>query len=139
MYVYILFIDASLFYKNYSLNKKTLVLVFGIILILSGVFLYFFPVQRRILFGIYVIGSIFIFITTIKKKKITYTKFFYKALLFFAFAYSIWILDFYKIFCNPLSLYQGHSIWHIMNSIVIGFIYFFLKKNLNIIRDNNKA
>lgn len=129
MYVYVLFLIAYIFYKNKIFDKNIIILIYFILIFFSGIFLYYFPLLRRILFGVYVILTLFAFGIVIKKNKIQHKKYFFKALFYFFVAYSIWILDYYKIICNPYSWVQGHGIWHLMNSFVILYLYLFFKKN----------
>lgn len=36
---------------------------------------------------------------------------------------SVWILDRQDVLCDPTSIFQGHALWHILNAIVLLFIY----------------
>ena len=36
---------------------------------------------------------------------------------------SVWILDRQDVLCDPTSIFQGHALWHILNAIVLFFIY----------------
>lgn len=40
-------------------------------------------------------------------------------LLLFLIGYVIWIFDNTKLLCNPDSLLQGHSIWHILGAVAV--------------------
>ncbi|MFN3603960.1 MAG: ceramidase domain-containing protein [Leptonema sp. (in: bacteria)] len=129
MYVYVLFLIFFLIYKSQLANKRILVVIYFVILTISGIFLYLYPNSRRILFGFYVFLTIFAFYITNKKIKILYKKYFFQSLFLFIIAYTIWILDFFKIICNPHSPIQGHGIWHTITSMVILYLYIFFKKN----------
>lgn len=128
MYAYILFLILFLFYKANVLNKIQSIYIYIFLLTISGIFLLESPVYRRFLFGFYVILIIIVFFQ-IKKIKIIKPKYFYISLILFIISYTIWILDFYLIFCNKDSLIQGHGIWHTINSIVMYTLYLFFKEN----------
>lgn len=36
---------------------------------------------------------------------------------------SVWILDRQDVLCDPTSVFQGHALWHILNAVVLLFIY----------------
>lgn len=36
---------------------------------------------------------------------------------------SVWILDRQDVLCDPTSIFQGHALWHILNAVVLLFIY----------------
>ncbi|GIX40684.1 MAG: hypothetical protein KatS3mg129_0417 [Leptospiraceae bacterium] len=128
MYMYILFLIIYLLYKTHFIKKNQAIIIYLIGLILSGIFLYDSPLFRRFLFGFYVIITIFVF-QRVKNHIPIKPKNFYIALILFAISYGIWLLDYYKIFCNPESIIQGHGIWHTIDSIVIYYIYLFIKEN----------
>jgi hypothetical protein len=128
MYVYILFLIIFLLYKTRILKKYPAIWIYSILLIFSGIFLYQSPLLRRFLFGFYVILTIFVFFK-VKNQISLKPKYFYIALLLFTISYGIWLLDYYKILCNPESLIQGHGIWHTIDSFVIYYLYLFFKEN----------
>ncbi len=41
-------------------------------------------------------------------------------------AYTIWILDITNRLCSPTSIFQGHAVWHILNtcSIFLAYLYY---------------
>jgi len=40
---------------------------------------------------------------------------------------AIWILDRTSVVCNPTSIFQGHALWHLLNSASILFIYLYYR------------
>jgi hypothetical protein len=135
MYMYILFLIFYLIYYADILDQKKGILFYMILLFVSGIFLYQSPLFRRILFGFYVILTLFVFYR-IKNKIFINPKNFYIALAIFIISYAIWLLDYYRILCNPESWIQGHGIWHTLNSMVIYYLYLFfwelrISKNSN--------
>ena len=51
------------------------------------------------------------------------TKLFGMALYILLFSTAFWILDRQDVLCDPNSLWQGHALWHILNAVVLLFIY----------------
>ncbi len=49
------------------------------------------------------------------------------ALLALVLGYGIWLLDFYRIWCIPGSLAQGHAIWHLLTGLASFLLYFYLE------------
>jgi hypothetical protein len=43
--------------------------------------------------------------------------------LLLAVGYVIWILDNTKVLCSPMSLLQGHAIWHILGASAVVLLY----------------
>jgi hypothetical protein len=41
-------------------------------------------------------------------------------------AFSIWVLDITNKLCSPTSVFQGHALWHILNtaSIALAYLYY---------------
>ncbi len=128
MYAYILFLILFLFYKSNLITKTQGILLYILLLAISGIFLLESPIYRRFLFGFYVLLTILLFFK-IKQFKNIKTKYFYISLILFIVSYGIWLLDFYHIFCYPESLIQGHGIWHTINSVVVYTLYLFFKEN----------
>lgn len=55
-----------------------------------------------------------------KRKKIPVSvqyRFFWLAFLNHSIAFSIWLLDYHGIACEPDSLLQGHALWHILGAL----------------------
>lgn len=42
-------------------------------------------------------------------------------------SYTLWILDRTSLLCSPSSPFQGHALWHILNSISILLVYFYYR------------
>ena len=110
-------------------------IVFGLLLILSLGILYIKPIKFQLLLNIsnekrtLPMGFL-----SDSEKKIKYSKFFsdtikfhylYIAVIVQILATVIWTLDISKIFCNPESLLQGHSLWHILCGFSAYFLYLF--------------
>ena len=52
-------------------------------------------------------------------------KFFWIALFTQIIAFVIWTLDITRIVCDENSLFQGHSIWHILSGVASYYLYLF--------------
>ena len=92
--------------------------------ILFELTIYFFPVVRGSLFAVLIgISMIIEFIARKRnsiKQEVQLTD---KANLIFFIAYFIWILDKTHILCYPNSIFQGHSIWHLLTAYA-GWVMF---------------
>lgn len=75
-------------------------------------------------------GLIFVLIAleivAMTKMKIKSSIYFWLALITMAIGYGIWQLDTLKIWCNPYSIWQGHSLWHLLTAVAAGLLYFYL-------------
>jgi hypothetical protein len=57
-------------------------------------------------------------------------------------SYTLWILDKTSLLCSPTSPFQGHALWHILNSISILLVYLYYRSETyipeEIIIEDNK-
>jgi hypothetical protein len=57
-------------------------------------------------------------------------------------SYTLWILDKTSLLCSPTSPFQGHALWHILNSISILLVYLYYRSEIylpeEIIIEDNK-
>jgi len=81
------------------------------------------------IFGILVVFSIILeIILAFRSKNIIYRDYLF-AILTFAVAWSIWLLDINRIVCDPANhIINGHALWHIINSFSILFLYRFYRQ-----------
>lgn len=89
--------------------------------------LLFLPEVRRYLFAFILLAGIVTEVVARRSKKLLISKTWWNtAFLIFSIGYVIWVLDNFRIVCNPSSWLQGHAIWHILGavSIVLLFMYF---------------
>lgn len=62
-----------------------------------------------------------------REQKTDYT-FWKRALSLFAAAFFVWNLDFHKIICDPHNhVFNGHAAWHLLNALVIYYLYRFYR------------
>jgi hypothetical protein len=81
--------------------------------------LYTRPEMRRWIFGLLLIAII---ITELKgrgREKYNLIK----AIVIMTVAFIIWIIDFTKMACAPMSIVQGHALWHILGAIAAWYLY----------------
>jgi len=104
-------------------NKKFLTLYFSLNFIFE-LTIYFFPVVRGALFAILIAIS-FIIEAEARKQTALAEEIYFNDLanMIFMAAYLIWILDKTHILCYPDSLFQGHSIWHLLTAFA-GWVMF---------------
>ena len=53
------------------------------------------------------------------------TRYLFSAAMVFVTGFAIWILDIKKLVCNPYSIFQGHSAWHLCSAMAYVLIYFY--------------
>lgn len=92
--------------------------------ILLGILLIVAPEVRRPVFAgsILVIIALETWIIARRRPQMRYS-YFGAALLSFAVAYGIWLLDNTGLVCTPESVWQGHALWHILGAMAAGLIY----------------
>ena len=91
------------------------------------------PEVRRYLFAAFVLLFLAsIFYTQNKLKTRIKAKYLLWSMLSFSLGFALWILDIKKIICAPNSLWQLHSIWHILTAMSGLFIYlYYFSENNN--------
>lgn len=82
------------------------------------------PETRRYVFAIILVVAL-ILETAVRQrmKPCIQVKWWYSGLFLLAAAYVIWILDNKKILCEPSSLLQGHSVWHVAGAVAVVLLY----------------
>lgn len=126
MYFSITFFTVYNIDRLYKLKPLRFFLLYLIINILLCFFLTSFPETRRYLFGSFVLlflGSAFY--AQNKLKTIISNKYLFWSMLCFGLGFGLWILDIKKIVCAPYSLWQLHSVWHILTAMSGLFIYLY--------------
>src|SRR5579862_727920 len=93
-----------------------------VIAVASGLFLAFMSVGRMPVF----ISLVALFLVTqwrAGRGRDTDYRWFLRALVTFAVALTIWILDKSHLVCAPLSPWQGHAVWHVLCAAAVGFLF----------------
>lgn len=111
---------------------KTLYILVLSLLVIFFVYLHL-HVSSMILLPLFII--LILFFTLInynRNKKALSIQFAWLSLLFVIGAFILRTLDILKIVCNPTSVFQGHSLWHIFTGLSAFFLFwFFYSENEN--------
>jgi hypothetical protein len=107
-----------------------------ILLIVSNVILdgglFIVPEMRRYLFGALIVSGLLGELFYIKKQHNPIdTKWLKYAFAILLIAFGIWILDLTKVVCEPTSLWQGHTLWHILSAIATYLLYLYYRQEKN--------
>lgn len=114
------------------INTKKFLFAFILLNLFLETVIYFFPVIRGLIFGLLVLGSLWINWIAIRRKKMKNNlKPLFTSLGIFALAYFVWTLDDLKIVCYPTSLFQGHGVWHCLTALAIVFYFQFMDSEFN--------
>jgi cytochrome c biogenesis protein CcdA len=90
--------------------------------------LFIVPEMRRYLFGALVVLGLLSELFYIKKQHNPIeTKWLKYAFAILLIAFGIWILDLTKVVCEPTSLWQGHTLWHILSAIAIYLLHLYYR------------
>ncbi len=81
------------------------------------------PIVLILIIGLIVLGVLF------EVKQVNYTNKLYLLLtsLFISVAIFFFKIDFTKIACNPNSIFQPHSFWHLLNALAIFYFYLYIR------------
>jgi hypothetical protein len=114
MYLLAIFIALYAISHRGLLSDRLFVLLY---ILVNGAFLLVqidLPGVRRYLFAVVVLTVIAVE---------SGGRFFYAAIAIMAVAFGIWILDITRTVCSPMSLFQGHAIWHVLGAIAALALY----------------
>lgn len=89
-----------------------------------GALLVVAPEARRLVFAglILAVIALEVWIALRRRPSIRYA-YFGAALVSFAVACAIWVLDNLRVLCAPDSVLQGHALWHLLGALAAGLIY----------------
>jgi len=112
--------------RLYNWKSARFVLIYLIVNAALGFFLYAIPEARRYLFGtcfgILLVSAVY---SQWKLKTAINSKYLLWAFISFAVGFAIWILDIKHIVCEPTSLFQLHSFWHVLTALSGFLIYLY--------------
>ncbi len=93
-----------------------------------GLSLIVVPELRRYLFGMLLAMTIALEVV-IRRRRPTrmHTAYFGAALLIYLLAQIIWTLDLNHIVCDPVSVLQGHAVWHVLTAVSAGLLYLYYR------------
>jgi hypothetical protein len=111
--------------QPFSLKKF---LVWFLLLNLSlETLIYFYPVVRGLIFGLLILAAIYSYWIAVQRgRMINQVRFLSWSLGIFAVAYFVWALDDLRLVCYPNSIFQGHSLWHILTSVAIFITFLYM-------------
>ncbi|HMU98718.1 MAG TPA: ceramidase domain-containing protein [Chitinophagales bacterium] len=104
-------------------------LIWSAITVMAAFYLYLWKLPINIIFPSLIL--IFFFLNLYVQTKIEHSKpiksFLTAAFVTIVFSYAIWILDRTTVLCSPTSPFQGHALWHILNSVCILLVYLYYR------------
>jgi hypothetical protein len=110
--------------RLFKLSRVRSLIIFALINIGLLVIQIVMPETRRFVFAmVFVLALIFEYLYLFTKKPKIDSLNLHLGLGLFVIAYAIWILDNFRLICEPTSLLQGHGVWHILGAIAVGLLY----------------
>ena len=126
MYLLISYIIIYNYSRIYPIKDYQAILSFLFINALLAYFLINYPELRRYLFGVLLIFALLLELKYRNKKNIDIeTKYIVWAVSIMVLSFIIWLLDAFKILCNPESIFQAHAIWHLGGSVAAWLLYLY--------------
>jgi len=123
MYLFAVFVALYAISERGLLSDRLFVLLY---ILINGVFLLIqlgLPGVRRYLFAAVLLAVIVVDSRGWTERIPRDRRFFYAAITIMTVAFGIWILDITRTVCVPLSLIQGHAIWHVLGAIAAFVLY----------------
>ncbi len=127
MYLVSMFYISYNYYRIGLFDKKRFLTFYFFSCISLGIIIYFYPETRRWLFGL---SLIFTFIQSLwiqlRLKSKMKSSYLIGAVLAYALAQALWLLDKNKIWCDPYGQINGHGLWHILTGVsaILAYFYF---------------
>lgn len=101
--------------RRYKIEKRNGIIIFVGGIILSLLYLYF--VKR----GLYLFAAQLAVSTLLERKNVRRV---WKSLFFFGIAFTFWILDVKRFWCDPDNHFiSGHAVWHLCASVAIWMFF----------------
>jgi hypothetical protein len=124
MYLLTSFMLAYALRRMLNWGRETTLGVYALLVAGLSLLLYLVPETRRYAFAVVLLVAIISETTLRRRRRLSVRVSWWNAgFLLFAMGYAIWILDNFKILCDPDSLLQGHAIWHILGAIAVVLLY----------------
>ncbi len=128
MYLIITFAILYAINRAFPLSPQKFVAIYISINILLGLFLYYLSTFRRPAFVALVIIALAAEMISRKKlkngPKLTWL---WWAVGSLAAGFGVWLLDYYRIVCDPESIIQGHAIWHFLSALAAAFLFLYFR------------
>ena len=140
MYMVAIFMMLYNIARFRPMSKKIFLLVYTLITITSFAIATFEPALRRPLF-IVMLVAILSSDALVRFSRLPHTdvKFFLASIISLTIGCSAWILDIQNIGCNPTSLIQLHSIWHMGMGGAIFFLYLYYRSETTTISSTTQT
>lgn len=121
---------AFLLYLNLSrllkIQKSQLKLIIFFLVLFSFVLIVHFKgYSGNIFFAAYVLTVLYTTFLLLAKRVFTEARYLLISLGVFLLSFSFWCLDFLKIYCDPTNILNGRSIFHILTSVSIYYLFVF--------------
>jgi len=130
---------SAIAYNTYKLFPKIRIkkvlhsshkfLIWCAIIIMAAFYFYLWKLPINIIFPSLILT--FFFLNMYVQTKLNHSKpiksFLSASFITILFSYTIWILDRTTVLCSPTSPFQGHALWHILNSMSILLVYFYYR------------
>lgn len=104
-------------------------IIFNALLLMVAFYIKLWEMPLNIVFPVLVI--IFFSLNFILQSKLNHSKpirsFISASLITLLVSFTLWILDKTSLLCSPTSPFQGHALWHILNSVSILLVYFYYR------------
>jgi dihydroceramidase len=129
MFALILLVILLGFGRFLVLPTKKLI---GMLIVLTVPFVYLagLPQADFIFAGLVLLGIGVHLLLQIDKKNVGGAIWFWLGVTTFLVAYGVWLLDVWRVWCQPTSLIQGHAVWHVLAAAAAVLLYqYFLPKN----------
>ena len=128
MYLLSTFIILYNLSRRFIIKPLTFTLTYIIANVILGYIIVKIPESRRLIFAISLLVGLLLEIwLRLRKESKAQTSLLILSVVAFATAYIVWIIDRYKIWCDPESWLQGHAMWHLMSAIAAGLVYLYYR------------
>lgn len=115
-------------------SKSLQIVVIAALFVLNIAFIYIhLIISSSILLPVlFLLIAFQIFFFLFRKTKYFNTKFLFLSVVFMVIAIVVRTLDVKKIGCDPLSIFQGHALWHLLTGLGGYFMYLFYRSEKTI-------
>jgi hypothetical protein len=126
-----------------TMNGRRFALIYVLVNIALGLLLVFIPEVRRQVFALLVVLTLAleVIIWRLRRPNIRYA-WLLAAVITFAAAYGIWLLDNSRMLCAPEGLLQGHAVWHVLSALAAGMVFVYytsqMPQAIRVLRDNGQ-
>lgn len=110
--------------RRYNFTEQASLSVYLLLMLTFALLLVYIPDTRRSLFAlVLIVALVFEFLHYRRQISRLQVRWLLAGLGLFAVAYLIWILDANRTWCDPLSLIQGHAVWHLLGAAASGLLW----------------